>query len=84
MWKMQNPKQPDNDRQRERKLVERVLSGDSDATAGYLKLLASGGSDYPIELLKQVGVDMTTPQPLEATLDRMNVIMDEIEKIAPV
>lgn len=65
-------------------LSERVLSGDSDATAGYLKLLASGGSDYPIELLKQVGVDMTTPQPLEATLDRMNGIMDEIEKIAPV
>jgi oligoendopeptidase F len=65
-------------------LSERVLSGDSDTTAGYLKLLASGGSDYPIELLKQVGVDMTTPQPLEATLDRMNGIMDEIEKIAPV
>jgi len=64
-------------------LSERVLSGDKEATAGYLKLLASGGSDYPIELLKRVGVDMTTPQPLEATLVRMNRIMDEIEKIAP-
>jgi oligoendopeptidase F len=64
-------------------LSERVLSGDKEATAGYLKLLASGGSNYPIELLKRVGVDMTTPQPLEATLVRMNRIMDEIEKIAP-
>jgi oligoendopeptidase F len=64
-------------------LSERVLSGDKDARDGYLKLLASGGCDYPIELLKQVGLDMTTSQPLEATLDRMNRIMDEIEKIAP-
>jgi len=64
-------------------LSERVLSGDDDARAGYLNLLASGGCDYPIELLKQVGVDMTTAQPLEATLVRMNRIMDEIEKIAP-
>ena len=64
-------------------LSERVLSGDKDAREGYLKLLASGGCDYPIALLKQVGLDMTTSQPLEATLDRMNRIMDEIEKIAP-
>ncbi|MBN2241694.1 MAG: oligoendopeptidase F [Acidobacteria bacterium] len=64
-------------------LSERVLSGDKNAAAGYLDLLASGGSDYPIELLKKVGVDMTTPQPLEATLQGMNRIMDEIEKIAP-
>ncbi len=65
-------------------LSERVLSGDKDAREGYLRLLASGGCDYPIALLKQVGLDMTTSQPLEATLDRMNRIMDEIEKIAPV
>ncbi|MBN2321857.1 MAG: oligoendopeptidase F [Acidobacteria bacterium] len=64
-------------------LSERVLSGDGDARAAYLNLLASGGCDYPIELLKKVGVDMTTSQPLEATLIRMNRIMDEIEKIAP-
>ncbi|MFH1686264.1 MAG: oligoendopeptidase F [bacterium] len=34
----------------------------------YLTLLASGGSDYPIELLKRCGVDMTTPTPVESTL----------------
>ncbi len=64
-------------------LSERVLSGDKEARIGYLNLLASGGCDYPIELLKGVGVDMTTAEPLEATLVSMNRIMDEIEKIAP-
>jgi len=63
-------------------LSERVLSGDAEARDGYLKLLASGGCDYPIELLKQVGMDMTTSLPLEATMAGMNRIMDEIETIA--
>jgi oligoendopeptidase F len=63
-------------------LSERVLAGDEEAVRGYLDLLASGGSDYPIEQLKKVGVDMTTPQPLDATMTRMNRIMDEMETIA--
>ncbi len=63
-------------------LSERVLAGDEEAVSGYLALLASGGSDYPIEQLKKVGVDMTTPQPLDATMTRMNRIMDEMEAIA--
>jgi oligoendopeptidase F len=62
-------------------LSEQILTG---GDAGeYLHLLSSGGSDYPIELLKKVGVDMTTPQPLEATMSRMNRVMDQIEQIAP-
>ena len=63
-------------------ISERVLAGEDEAITGYLDLLASGGSDYPIELLKKVGVDMTTSQPLDATMARMNRIMDEIETIA--
>jgi oligoendopeptidase F len=62
-------------------LSERVLAGGD--VGEYLNLLCSGGSDYPIELLKKMGVDMTTPQPLEATVARMNRIMDQIEQIAP-
>lgn len=60
-------------------LAERVLDGDRDTTSRYLDLLASGGSDYPIEQLRKAGVDMTSDQPLAATMRRMNRIMDEIE-----
>ena len=63
-------------------ILERVLAGEEGVITGYRDLLAAGGSDYPIDLLKKVGVDMTTPQPLDATMARMNRIMDEIEKIA--
>jgi oligoendopeptidase F len=62
-------------------LAERVLSGDRDTTRRYLDLLASGGSDYPIEQLRTTGVDMTSDEPLAATMRRMNRIMDEIETL---
>ncbi|HTY62857.1 MAG TPA: oligoendopeptidase F [Acidobacteriota bacterium] len=63
-------------------ILERVLAGEDGAIAKYLDLLAAGGSDYPIELLKKFGVDMTTSKSLDATIARMNRIMDEIEIIA--
>lgn len=62
-------------------LAEMVLSGDSHATRSYLKLLSSGGSDYPIALLRAAGVDMTGPEPFTWMMRRMNRVMDEVETI---
>ncbi len=62
-------------------ISELVLAGDKDATRRYIELLKSGGSDYPIELLKKAGVDMTTSVPFELTMRKMNRVMDEMEKI---
>jgi oligoendopeptidase F len=62
-------------------LSERVLEGDEAATKRYLSFLAAGGSKYPIDLLKDAGVDMTTEEPLKLTLQKMNRIMDEMERI---
>jgi oligoendopeptidase F len=62
-------------------LSEVVLSGDKAALTRYLDLLKSGGSDYPITLLRNAGVDMTTAHPFELTMKRMNRIMDEMEQI---
>ena len=36
---------------------------------------------YPVELLKEAGVDMTTSQPFDLTMQKMNRVMDEIEAI---
>jgi len=47
----------------------------------YLRMLAAGSSRYPIDLLKDAGVDMTTSQPFEAAIREMNRIMDEMERI---
>jgi oligoendopeptidase F len=62
-------------------LSERTIAGDKASTEKYLSFLSSGGSDYPINLLKKAGVDMTTSEPFELTMKKMNRVMDEMEKI---
>ena len=52
-----------------------------DATRRYLTLIRSGGSAYPIDLLRAAGVDMTTDEPLELTMREMNRVMDEMERL---
>jgi oligoendopeptidase F len=62
-------------------LSAKVLSGDQDAIKRYITFLSSGGSKYPVDLLKDAGVDMTTDEPLNLTIRRMNQVMDEMEKL---
>ena len=60
-------------------LAEKVKAGDADAKKRYLAFLSAGGSKYPVDLLKDAGVDMTTDEPLDLTIKQMNRIMDEME-----
>lgn len=62
-------------------LSEQILTGDRDAVSRYMRFLSSGGSDYPVNLLKNAGVDMTTPDPFALTMKKMNRVMDEMEEI---
>ena len=47
----------------------------------YLELLKSGGNDYPVELLRRAGVDLTEPEPVEAVIDRLDRLVDELEEL---
>jgi oligoendopeptidase F len=47
----------------------------------YLRMLASGSSKYPIELLRDAGVDMTTSAPFRAAMREMNAVMDQMERL---
>lgn len=62
-------------------LAQKVKAGSAEATQKYLAFLSAGGSKYPIELLKDAGVDMTTDEPLTLTMKEMNRVMDEMEAI---
>ncbi len=62
-------------------LSEKVLSKTPGAVEKYLKFISAGSSDYPIELLKGAGVDMTSSDPFDNTMKVMNRTMDRIEEI---
>lgn len=56
-----------------------ILDGEKDAVEKYIGFLKSGGSDYPINILKKAGVDMTTPEPIDATMERFKELLDMLE-----
>ncbi|MGB7903670.1 MAG: oligoendopeptidase F [Steroidobacteraceae bacterium] len=59
-----------------------VISGKAKQNReAYLRLMAAGSSKYPLDLLRDAGVDMTTSEPFNAAMREMNRIMDEIELI---
>ncbi|NRT73758.1 oligoendopeptidase F [Clostridium beijerinckii] len=56
-----------------------ILDGKENAVEKYKGFLKSGGSDYPINILRNAGVDMTTDAPIEATIKRFNELLDMID-----
>ena len=45
----------------------------------HIGLLKSGGNDYPVNQVKKAGVDLTTKEPFMAVVNRLNVLLDELE-----
>ncbi|HET9554653.1 MAG TPA: M3 family metallopeptidase, partial [Anaeromyxobacteraceae bacterium] len=64
-------------------IEEEAKRGATKRRDAYLNMLRSGGSKYPIELLREAGVDMTTSAPFDAAIAEMNATMDDMEKILP-
>ena len=50
-------------------LASGILSGDKEKIEAYMGFLKSGGSDYPMEILKKAGVDLSTTEPIDAAFD---------------
>ena len=62
-------------------LSQRVLEKQSGAVEAYLNFLKSGGSKFPLETLRDAGVDMTTPAPIESTLRLFDRRLNELETL---
>jgi len=62
-------------------LSQRVLSGATGSVEVYLNFLCSGGSKFPLETLKEAGVDMTTSAPIESALRLFEQRLTELEEL---
>lgn len=62
-------------------LAKKVKSKGEPAVNKYLNFLKAGSSDYPINILKAVGVDMNSPEPVSAVSERMNQVLNEMEAL---
>ncbi len=62
-------------------LANKVKTEGEAAVKKYLNFLKSGSSDYPINILKNAGVDMNSTEPVLAVSARMDEILSEIENL---
>ncbi len=62
-------------------LSQKILDEGESATKKYIGFLKSGSSDYSINVLKEAGVDMTTPEPVEKALKLFGELVDKMEKL---
>lgn len=62
-------------------LSRRILKEGKPAVDDYIRFLSSGGSNYPIELLKEAGVDMNTKEPVNQALKLFEELLDQMEEL---
>ena len=62
-------------------LSRRVLEGGAQELSDYLNFLKGGCSKDPLELLRDAGVDMSSPEPVKTTLERFKTLTDELDSL---
>jgi oligoendopeptidase F len=62
-------------------LSQRVLEGGQKELQQYLSFLQGGCSKFPLELLRDAGVDMASPEPVDAALRRFGELVDELDAL---
>ncbi|QQK80096.1 oligoendopeptidase F [Salicibibacter cibi] len=61
-------------------IAMRILDGDEETLNNYLAFLRSGSEDFPLELLKKTGVDLTTPEPIENAMKMFSETVEAFKK----
>ncbi|WP_078553683.1 oligoendopeptidase F [Bacillus alkalicellulosilyticus] len=62
-------------------IADRLLQGEPQTLEQYLTFLKSGSSDYPLELLKKTGVDLTKPEPIKNALNVFGGLVEEFSTL---
>lgn len=62
-------------------LSQKVLNGGQEDLDRYLSFLRGGCSKYPLELLRDAGVDMESPEPVNMALNRFGELVEELEQL---
>ncbi len=62
-------------------LSQKILEEGEDFLGTYKRFLSTGSSKYPVDILKDAGVDMTTPEPIDRTIKLFAELVDEMERL---
>ncbi len=62
-------------------LSQRVLGGGQAELDDYLGFLRGGCSKFPLDLLRDAGVDLETPAPVEAAMNKFSSLVDQLDQL---
>jgi len=62
-------------------MSQKILAGEKGYLDKYEKFLSTGCSDYPVNVLKEAGVDMTSPETISYTIKLFGNLVDQMEKL---
>ena len=62
-------------------LSQRVLNGGQTELDDYLNFLSAGCSKDPLDLLRDAGVDMESPQPVKTALHHFEQLVNELDEL---
>ena len=63
------------------KIYENIKNNLPGAMENYIKMLKAGGSQYPIDIVKLAGVDLSCKEPFLAVVNRLTDLVDQLEKL---
>ena len=63
------------------KIYENIKNNVPGAMDNYIKMLKAGGSQYPIDIVKLAGVDLSCKEPFLAVVNRLTDLVDQLEKL---
>ena len=63
------------------RIVSDILEEKEGALENYMKFLASGGSDFPLEILKKVNIDIVNDDTIDKALDMFRETLKEFKEI---
>lgn len=64
------------------KIVSDILDNKENALENYIEFLSSGGNDYPLEILKKVGIDIANDDTIDKALEMFRQTLNEFKEIA--
>ncbi|MFH2048458.1 MAG: oligoendopeptidase F [bacterium] len=62
-------------------MSQKIIDGEKGYLDTYMKFLSTGSSKYPVDVLKDAGIDMTQPEPILNTINLFSDLVDQLEKL---
>lgn len=62
-------------------ISRKILTEGTPARDAYIEFLKSGSSNYPVELLKIAGVDMSSPEPVRLAMETFRQLVEQLEAL---